>query len=82
MVRTTTIRIKETTKELMDSIPMRKSTYDDIINRTVKYWVEHNVDKVSVKTGSKNYRPQYIEYGRHGSAFGAGNPEYIHEGLD
>ena len=51
MVRTTTIRIKETTKELLDSIPMRKSTYDDIIKRSVMYWIEHNVDKVSVKTG-------------------------------
>ena len=53
MVRTTTIRLKLTTKELLDSIPVRKSksTYDDIIKRAVEYWVEHNVDKVSVKTG-------------------------------
>jgi len=49
MVRTTTIRIKETTKQRMDSIPLGKSTYDTIINKGLDYLV----DKVSVKTGGK-----------------------------
>ena len=53
MVRTSTIRIKDTTKEFLDSIPMRKLSYDDMIIVFAKYWVEHNVDKVSVKYGGK-----------------------------
>ena len=53
MVRSTVIRIKSTTKELLDSIPMRKSTYDDIIKRAIEYWMEHNVNKVTVKTEGK-----------------------------
>lgn len=53
MVRTTTIRIKETTKERLDSIPLPKTTYDKIINKALDYLV-NNVDKVSVKYGGKN----------------------------
>jgi hypothetical protein len=32
---TTAIRIKRTTKERLDSLPLGKQTYDDIINRLI-----------------------------------------------